>query len=180
MPTPYSCVSTNLNTVDVSVHQSGNLCTWIRASSAIPGVFPPVIVDGMVHVDGGVLNNLPTDLIRKQGAGYVVGVEVGGGDIWRLNSHSQQPAPESDWARLNILELLTRVGSIGDEAQAKTRRKQCDILLAPEMGNIGLLSFKQFDQAIAAGYEATAGQIADLLARGTRREDSEIDAELQL
>ena len=75
-PIPYACVSTNLNSAELAVHQSGDLRQWIAASMAVPGVFPPVVVDGFVHVDGGVLNNMPSDLIRNNGAGFIIGVDV--------------------------------------------------------------------------------------------------------
>jgi len=140
-PIPYSCVSTNLNSAEVVIHRLGSLQTWVKASAAVPGVFPPVLQKDIVHVDGGVLNNMPTDLIRSTGAGFVVGVDVSG-----LSGRSNQ---------LNILELLTRVGSIGDEAQADLRRKQCDVLISPDLTNIGLLNFSAYEQAIEAGYTAT-------------------------
>ena len=75
-PIPFACVSANLSTGQVAVHQSGSLETWIRASTAVPGVFPPVILHDAVHVDGGVLNNMPTDLVRDNGAGFIIAVDV--------------------------------------------------------------------------------------------------------
>ena len=144
-PIPYSCVSTNLNFGEVVIHRLGSLQTWVKASAAVPGVFPPVLQKDIVHVDGGVLNNMPTDLIRSTGAGFVVGVDVSG-----LSGRSNQ---------LNILELLTRVGSIGDEAQAGLRRKQCDVLISPNLTNISLLNFSAYEQAIEAGYTATVEKL---------------------
>jgi NTE family protein len=145
MPIPYSCVSTNLYSAEVVVHRLGSLQTWLKASAAVPGVFPPVVEKDIVHVDGGVLNNMPTDLIRSTGAGFVVGVDVSG----------LSAAPD----QLNILELLMRVGSIGDEAQAALRRKQCDVLISPNLANIRHLNFSAYELAIEAGYIATVEKL---------------------
>jgi NTE family protein len=140
-PLPYSCVSTNLNSCETVIHRYGKLQTCVKASSAVPGVLPPVVLNGMVHVDGAVLNNMPADLIRRDGAGFVVGVDV-----------SRQPGPAS---QLNIVELLTRVGCIGDEATADLRRRQCDVIISPKLADVGLLSFAAWERAIEAGYAST-------------------------
>jgi NTE family protein len=144
-PIPYSCVSTNLHSCEAVSHRYGKLQTCVKASSAVPGILPPVVLDGMVHVDGGVLNNMPADLIRKDGAGFVVAVDVS----------AQRPAA----GQLNILELLTRVGCIGDEATAAERRRQCDVIISPDLANVGLANFAAWEQAIEAGYVSAAEKL---------------------
>ena len=161
---PYSCVSTDLNSCELVVHRSGSLQTCVKASAAIPGVFPPVIFDGRVHVDGGVLNNMPTDLIRDNGAGFVVAVDVANDDIG-VAPGPASPPPGLEARRMNILELLMRVGSIGDEARAKLRRKHCDVLIVPRMTHIGLLSFKLYAEAIEAGYRAAIEKIDEVMSK---------------
>ena len=103
-PIPYACVSTNLNSAELAVHQSGDLRQWIAASMAVPGVFPPVVVDGFVHVDGGVLNNMPSDLIWNNGAGFIIGVDVAEGAL-PLDSESHRLWPMRP--RLNIFGVVT-------------------------------------------------------------------------
>ena len=63
----YFCVSTNLTRSTVEVHDRFDAATAIRASVAIPGVLPPVPFNGDLLVDGGVLNNLPCDVMRASG-----------------------------------------------------------------------------------------------------------------
>lgn len=73
----YFAVSTNLSESRVHVHRSGSVSLAIRATSAIPGVMPPVPFGDHLLVDGGVLNNLPLDVAREiTPAGNVVGVDV--------------------------------------------------------------------------------------------------------
>ncbi|MEO1141488.1 MAG: patatin-like phospholipase family protein, partial [Pseudomonadota bacterium] len=55
---PFICVSTNLTTADVHVHETGKVCHALRASISLPGILPPVVTEEGVLVDGGVINNL--------------------------------------------------------------------------------------------------------------------------
>ena len=79
LPRPFFCVSANLTRGDAYVHRDGTLWQALRASIAIPGLLPPVFRGGQVLVDGGVVHNLPVDLMRAQHRGEVVAVEIGGG-----------------------------------------------------------------------------------------------------
>jgi CRP-like cAMP-binding protein len=62
---PYFCTSCNLSTHTVAVHQHGNLFEKIRASIAAPGLFPPMVIDGQLHVDGSLTNSIPIDKLKK-------------------------------------------------------------------------------------------------------------------
>jgi predicted acylesterase/phospholipase RssA/CRP-like cAMP-binding protein len=74
---PFSCVSTNLTRSRVEVHDRGAAATAVRASVAIPGVLPPVPYHGDLLVDGGVLNNLPCDVVRATGTvGRLIAVDL--------------------------------------------------------------------------------------------------------
>ena len=165
-PIPYSCVSTNLSTAQAIVHQSGSLQVWTRASAAVPGVFPPVVVDGVVHVDGGVLNNMPSDLIRHSGAGFVLGVDVGQGAI---PAEIDMSGSLSSRMPLNILELLIRVGCVGDEARWGLRRQQCDVLIIPPLAKYGLLKFRAYQQILEIGYRSALEVLPALAARKAER-----------
>lgn len=64
--TKYFCVSSNLSRYELSVHTRGLLWKSIRASVAIPTLFPPVVDEqGELHVDGAIINNLPVDVMRE-------------------------------------------------------------------------------------------------------------------
>lgn len=74
---PYFCVSTNLTTASSRYHTRGPLVHAIRASIAIPGVFPPVPDDGDLLVDGGILDNVPVDEMRRRNpTGRIIAVDV--------------------------------------------------------------------------------------------------------
>ena len=74
---PFFCVSTNLTRSEVEMHDRFDAATAIRASVAIPGVLPPVPFKGDLLVDGGVLNNLPCDVMRASGTvGRMIAVDL--------------------------------------------------------------------------------------------------------
>ena len=70
------CLLTNLSSGRAVVHREGPLWRALRASAAIPGVLPPLIEAGEALVDGGVINNLPVDVVRGLGCGPVIAVDV--------------------------------------------------------------------------------------------------------
>lgn len=74
---PYFCVTTNITKARSVVHRRGNLARAVRASVSIPGVLPPVSFGGDLHVDGGILDNLPIDIMRKLNpTGTILAVDV--------------------------------------------------------------------------------------------------------
>lgn len=73
---PYFCLAANLTTASLVVHDRGPLWLANRASMAVPGIEPPVSRDGELLVDGGVLNNLPVDIMRARCPGTVVAADV--------------------------------------------------------------------------------------------------------
>ena len=74
---PYYCVSTNLTKSRLEVHRRGSTAVAVRASVAIPGVLPPVPYDGDLLVDGGVLNNMPFEVMRDDSTiGTIIAVDV--------------------------------------------------------------------------------------------------------
>lgn len=63
---PFFCVTANLSMCCESVHYHGELPSLIMASNSIPGVLPPLIINGQLHYDGGLINNLPIDIMRNR------------------------------------------------------------------------------------------------------------------
>src|SRR4029077_346399 len=76
LPIPYRCVATDLVSGKEVVFSDGSLPQAMRASMSIPGVFKPVRNGDQVLVDGGLVSNLPTDVVRKMGADIVIAVHL--------------------------------------------------------------------------------------------------------
>ena len=121
---PYFCVSSNLTRADTVVHRTGPLWRAIRASGSLPGLVPPVVDDGDLLYDGGLLNNLPVDLMRKEiHTGVLIAVDVVPPvDLGIRATGLESPSGwRIAWSRLNpltkaiempsIVSILQRVGS---------------------------------------------------------------------
>jgi NTE family protein len=153
-PIRYACVTTNLTACGAAAHRRGKLKTWVRASCSLPGVFPPVFADDAVHIDGGLVNNLPTDIIRGMGVGFVLAVDVGSGPATGNHGDKRDSAPLP-----NIFELLMRIVTMSDDARGSAARQQCDVLLAPNVQHLGLLNWRADDEAITHGYDCAVATI---------------------
>jgi len=158
---PYFCVSTNLTTGSMKVHRSGPLWRATRASVAIPGVLPPVIEDFDILVDGGVLNNLPVDVMEAMRRGPIVASDVTRNrtfkatiddldqrPLWQLAGHARRGTP-------NIVTLLMAAGTTSSYAQGRWLRERVELLVEPELGDINMLDWKEFDRIVGAGYRST-------------------------
>jgi len=76
LPIPFACVAVDLISRKQVVLNKGSLPKAMRASMAIPGVFKPVVQDNVLLVDGGLLNNIPTDVVMDMGAEVIIGVDL--------------------------------------------------------------------------------------------------------
>jgi NTE family protein len=170
LPLPFFCVSSNLTTGHPSVHRTGMLWRWLRASVAIPGVLPPVLERGEVLVDGGAMNNLPVDCMREIGRGPVVGCDVAADRAFTATSDDLDVPPlwkVMSWLRggrrrPNIFQILWRAGMVSSTSSAAARRAETDLLLQPPLAAIDMLNWKAFDRAVSAGYEHTLRRLSPL------------------
>jgi NTE family protein len=158
MPKPFFCVSSDLTTGRIHVHRSGPLWRALRASVALPGILPPVTHHGHLLVDGGVMNNLPVDVMAQQARGPIIASDVTGELDLRVTDerYGERPVWWLLWQRMrgtpSIVSILMRSGTVGSEAQRRVVREQADFLFEPPLEDVGLRDWKKFDRAIAEGY----------------------------
>lgn len=164
---PFFCVSSDLTTGRIHEHRAGVLWRALRASVALPGILPPVTHHGHLLVDGGVMNNLPVDVMREHsmGSGPIIACDVTGElDLQaRDDRYGERPWWWLIGQRMrgnpSIISILMRSGTVGSEAQRRIVREQADYLIEPPLPDIGLRDWKKFDQAIREGYETAAAAI---------------------
>lgn len=164
---PFFAVSANLTSGDAVTHRSGLLWYWLRASSAIPGVLPPVFHQSQVLVDGAVINNLPTDAMRELPVGDVIGVDIGADDV--LHAGVEEHASPHGWrllldqlgrpSRPGVVSILLRAGMVNSKAANADRRAKASLLLAPPVTGVGLLDWTAYDRAIELGYQYALREI---------------------
>jgi NTE family protein len=162
---PYFCISSDLTTGRIHEHRVGFLWRALRASAALPGIMPPVNLRGHLLVDGGVMNNLPVDLMRARRIGPLIASDVTGEIDFsvRDSRYGERPVWRLIWQRMrgtpSIFDVLMRTGTVGSEAQRRLVRDEADFLFEPPLENLNPLDWKAFDRAVAEGYEHAARQI---------------------
>ncbi|NKZ40042.1 cyclic nucleotide-binding domain-containing protein [Oleiagrimonas citrea] len=166
LPLPFFCVSSDLTRGMATVHHGGKLWRWLRASSAVPGLLPPLLHDGHVYVDGAVINNLPTDVMYDRGMATIVACDIRADDV--LTSavdRDWQPGIWRQWMQRDLYpcmgSILLRSGMVNAETMANQRRELATRVIAPHLESIGLLDFKSFDRAVEAGYRATLQALSE-------------------
>lgn len=166
---PMTCVSADLSTLSARQHDTGRLWRALRASVAVPGVFPPLIEDDAILVDGGVVENLPVTRARALYPGAtIISSEVG-----RRSEALSVDLPgdgivggwRSTWERLgrrrrtpSMVSLLYRLTALGGGA---TDNATGDIHITPNLEGIGIFDFAHGREAIEAGYQATKVALAE-------------------
>ena len=73
---PFRCVAADIRSATEVIITNGQLSKAVRASMAIPGIFKPMRRDGKILVDGGMLNNLPVDVVKDMGADIIIAVDL--------------------------------------------------------------------------------------------------------
>jgi NTE family protein len=163
LPLSYFCVSTRLSGGGMAVHRRGPLWLWLRASSAIPGVLPPVLHQGGVHVDGALVNNLPTDVMAADGIAHITALDIRA-DIALLTTAEESATPplwrlllqrRQDIRRPGLVSTLVRAGMVNGETASEQRRERANLLITPSLDHIGMLDWKDWQRAIDAGYRHT-------------------------
>ncbi len=169
----FFCVSASLSKAALVTHQAGSLAHAVRASTAIPGILPPVYHQGDILVDGGLLNNLPADLMRAHpDIGTVIAVDVGMGDSSKEVSPFDYHVSgwKSLWGRLApwgadpamppISETLLRSISISSASAAQITRRVVDLYLNPPVESFGLMDFNKIEELAGIGYDYAVKEIA--------------------
>jgi len=179
--TPYFAVSSGLSSATAIIHRRGSLWRAVRASTALPAIFPPLLGENdEVHVDGGVMNNMPLDVMRDfcEG-GTVIGVNpMPVRD--RVRAYSFGPSV-SGWhalaGRLGLFRSRVRAPSIlgsvmrATEINSAQRMRQpafrelADLLIEPDVGEFPILAFDRYAEIIDAGYRAAVQAIQAWQAR---------------
>ncbi len=149
LPIPFRAIATDIETGEMVVLSRGDLGRAIRASMSIPGVFSPVEIEGRLLVDGGLVRNLPVDVVREMGADVVIAVDVG--------------LPLLEKTELASLAKVTNQ-MIGMQIRKNVEDQvpQVDVLIKPVLEGFGSSQFARALEMVPLGEEAARGVVADL------------------
>jgi len=141
LPTPFRCVATDLVKGKEVVFDKGSLGDALRASMSLPLIFDPVKRDGMLLVDGGVLNNIPVDLVRKMGVDVVIAVVL--------------EKPVDPKTLNNLLKIAGRSLSVMITANELKSIGEADLIVMPALDGLESGDYLKWKAFVERGEEAS-------------------------
>ena len=163
LPLPFFCISCNLDSGKLNVHETGSLAQAIRASAALPGVFPPAVINEQLTVDGSVINNLPVDVMLQKPVGKIIAVDVSSQKQYKVPYDKVPSAWTILVARLlpgvkkhrvpGLTTILLKATELGSMARVREAAEKADLLLNPPVRRFGMTQVDAFDQIAQTSYE---------------------------
>lgn len=139
---PVTVCATNLEDGDPESFTEGPIGPRIQASCSIPIAFPPVVIDGVKYVDGGVLRNLPAWAIRDN-CRHLIGINV-------------SPMQRKDMGKNSIFDIALRTYSLLAKSNLAQDASLCDIHIAIDgVSDHKVFDLNEIEKVYTAGYEAT-------------------------
>ncbi len=159
---PFFAVSSSLSHNREYIHRQGILWQALRASASLPGIFPPVIQGAERLVDGGILNNLPVNVMRNAVRGHVIAVDLSAD---KKVSYEQKQLPTT-WeyikSRIQSKEIDKNVPTLhrvilqstmlGSRREVQAARRLADLFLNPPTAEFDLLDWSRFHTICETGY----------------------------
>jgi len=149
---PFRCNATDLLTGEEIIFKNGSLAKSLRCSSSIPSIFDPVNDDDKLLIDGGVLNNLATDIAKKLGADIIIAVDA-------------SPLIKQKKDINDVFDVLSQSILLGNVKKKNKNLLDADILIQPDLNNYSILDFnsKSLNEIYSLGYKATYDKLDDLV-----------------
>jgi NTE family protein len=142
----FAVVATDLASGQPIIFQVGNVGMAVRASSAIPGVFSPVLIRGREYVDGGLVSPIPVHAARQLGADIVIAVDISAGPSGKRNQGS--------------IDLLLDTMAIMGNTIGSYELREADVVIRPDIKGLPVTNFQQRHEAIMRGEQAGFAAIA--------------------
>ena len=146
---PFATVAADLVKGEKVILNQGKLFDALLASSSIPGMFPPVILDKKILVDGGIVDVVPIGVAQSLGANFVIAVSL-----------SQTIKKRTEFS--NAVEIFFRSDSITSAELRKLQLSFADVLITPKVGRFHWSDFSKPEQCIREGEMATQDAISEL------------------
>ena len=146
LPIPFRTVATDLVSAETVVLKSGSLAQSLRATMAIPAVFAPVELNGRILADGGILNNIPTDVAKEMGADIIIVVNI--------------ETPIGDRSSLqDLVGILGQTFLVATIENSRRSLRQANVIFAPDLGNYSTFDFTAGKEIVKLGYEDARNKV---------------------
>jgi NTE family protein len=160
---PLACVATDIDTGEEVVIDSGSVPDALRATISVPGIFRVVKHEGRYLVDGGLTTPVPVHVARDMGADFIIAVNVNPDVANRMSRANQQRAAARKTP--NIIQVMLQSIYITSYALAHGALAEADVIIEPDLGNIGAGEFRKVRQLITLGRRAAQKSIPEIKRR---------------
>lgn len=137
---PLAIVTTDISHGKKVVLRSGNVSRAVMASTAIPGIFSPIYIDGRLLVDGFLVDNVPISILKEMGADVTIGVNLG-----TLKEYREPKG---------IINIIMNAFDIAIDANTSLTSQGADVLIAPKLSEIELSDSARDSRLFDEGYSA--------------------------
>ncbi|MCE2678971.1 MAG: patatin-like phospholipase family protein [Burkholderiales bacterium] len=151
MPRRFACTAVELNTGKLVVFERGNTGLAVRASSSVPGVFQPALINNIEFVDGGVVTPVPVRVAKRMGAEFIIAVDIS--------------AKPSAMKKSGALDIVLQSVTILGESLAGFETAEADVLIKPKVGMVGSADFNSRNFLILEGEQAAAAAMPEIKRR---------------
>jgi NTE family protein len=152
LPIPFRAVATDMETGKPVVLDGGDLALALRSSMSVPGVFAPTEVDGRILGDGGLVDNLPIDVVRRMGADIVIAVNIG----------TPLAGRESLDTLLGVTAQMINILTEQNVQRSIATLTARDLLIAPPLGALTSADFKRTGDFIGLGRLHAESQVLQI------------------
>jgi NTE family protein len=146
LPIPFAAVATDIVSGELVIMNDGEIAPAVRASCSVPGVFTPYRRGERLLVDGGVIANLPVQVVRQMGAEYTIAVNL----LPAPAGERKEPENIVDLSFMSIYDLIRANQGYGEQA---------DCTITPDIGSFSLMDLTKAEELIAAGRAAAEAQL---------------------
>lgn len=172
LPVNFFCVSSSLSEARPIIHQQGVLWKAVRASGSLPGIFQPWIHGAELLVDGGLMNNLPGDIMKQQIDGFVIVADASPLENLKITQRKMPSPWRAVWEKVSpfptprsfpsVLDILVRSTSLSSYHAGAQIKAAADLCFEPPVERFGLLEFEAVGKIVETGYRYASEKIASL------------------
>ena len=154
LPIPFRCVGTDIGKGLPVVYAAGDIALAMRASMSVPAAFAPIKVDGRLMVDGGIVDNVPVDVVREMDADVPLVVVDAGEPLL--------PEEELDSPIAITLQMITAMMAQRTQAVLDETLRDGDVLVRPELPGFASADFGRLAEAVPEGETAALAHLDEL------------------
>jgi predicted acylesterase/phospholipase RssA len=155
------CVSSNFSNSQLSVHERGLIRQKVMASIAIPGIFPPIVIDQDLHVDGGVVDNLPIEPMYRFPLRHIIAISLSSNENVNVNYPELPSGRRMIWNKLTrkktgipgLGALIVDSMTLNSRHRQETFKSKVSLYIELDLKDVGFLDDKKWKQTVQKGQD---------------------------